>query len=85
MAANSIAISSSAGSNSISDKNFIRLEILVDINKLSLLGNCANRNNYSYSEEDVRKMMDAIKQSLKETEMRFMSEVRKGGNKRFNF
>jgi hypothetical protein len=55
------------------------------LNTLSLLGNCSNRNNYSYSEEDVRKMMDAIKQSLKETEMRFMSEVRKSGNKKFNF
>lgn len=55
------------------------------LDKLRLLGNCSNRNNYSYTEEDIKKMFDAIKESVKETEMRFLTEVKKTKGNKFNF
>ena len=41
------------------------------IRKINLAGNCSNRNNYDYSIEDVRKMMVAIKEKIRQTELRF--------------
>ena len=39
------------------------------LSKLDQLGKCSNRNNYEYSEEDVRKMFGAVKEALKITEI----------------
>ena len=35
------------------------------IDMIRLLGNCANKGNYSYTEEDIRKIFTAIETELK--------------------
>lgn len=56
-------------------------KILEDINVLS---NCSNRNNYEYSEADVKKMMGAIRAQLKQLEMAF-SDQKGNGKQTFRF
>lgn len=46
------------------------------IEALRLLGNCANRSNYSYTEEEVKKIFSAIEAELKETKERFQPRKR---------
>jgi hypothetical protein len=41
------------------------------LNKLKVLGNCANRSAYEYSEEDVNKIFNEIDRSVKETKAKF--------------
>lgn len=41
------------------------------IDMIKLLGNCSNKNNYSYNEEDVRQIFSAIDQELKITKAKF--------------
>jgi hypothetical protein len=55
------------------------------IEKLDLLGNCANKNNYSYEVKDVRKMFSAIREKLKITESKFEGEVSKSQKSKFKF
>lgn len=43
------------------------------IEGLRLLGNCSNRSNYDYTEEDVRKIFSAIEHELKETKKKFQN------------
>ena len=43
---------------------------------LRLLGNCANKSSYEYTEEEIAKIFDAIQQELAATRSRF--EGRKG-------
>jgi len=38
---------------------------------LRVLGNCGNRGNYSYAENDVRKIFSEIEQALKEARSKF--------------
>src|SRR5579883_1860735 len=58
--------------------NFVRLaearttRVLKD---LDLLGNLSNRSNYSYSEEDVKKVFRAIQRKIKDTEARFRTTL----------
>ena len=47
------------------------------LEQLRLLGNCSNKNNYSYTEEDVKKIFSVIKTELKEVKMKFNSKVSK--------
>jgi len=56
-------------------------KILDDINVLS---NCSNRNNYEYSEADVKKMMGAIKAQIRQLEMAF-SDQKGNGKQTFRF
>lgn len=56
-------------------------KILDDINVLS---NCSNRNNYEYSDSDVKKMMAAIKGQIKQLEMAF-SDQKGNGKQTFRF
>ncbi len=54
------------------------------IDTLNLLGNCANKNNYEYTEKDVELMFREINKSLKETKLLFdkgMSKTNKSGFK----
>jgi hypothetical protein len=60
-----------------------RVQYIID--KLELLGNCSNRNNYEYSEVDVRKMFSVIREQLRKTETRFTDEVSKKYRKTFKF
>jgi hypothetical protein len=55
------------------------------LNKLELLGNCSNKHNYDFDENDVRKMFNAIKERLKQTENKFTAEVNKKSKTRFEF
>ena len=41
------------------------------IEQIRLLGNCANRSNYQYSEEEVEKIFLAIEKELKETKAKY--------------
>ena len=45
------------------------------LEQLRLLGNCSNKNNYSYTEEDVKKIFNVIETELKEVKMKFNSKA----------
>jgi len=55
------------------------------IDKLYLLGNCSNRNNYEFHPEDIKKMFSAIREALNRTEGKFDLEISKQGKKKFQF
>jgi len=54
------------------------------INRIRLLGNLANRNNYEYSEEQVDEMFIAIDKELKQAKKKYEDEMQ-NGNKAFSF
>ena len=57
-----------------------RVQSIID--KLESLTKCSNRNNYSYTENDVRKMFSSIKTKLKYAEQKYYVELGvKNGNK----
>ena len=43
------------------------------IDQLRLLGNCSNRSNYEYTDEEVKKIFAAIEAELKSQKTRFAS------------
>ena len=43
------------------------------LEKLRLLGNCASRQNYNYTEKDVEQIFSAINRQLKEMKTKFNS------------
>ena len=45
------------------------------IEQIRLLGNCANRSNYEYCEEDIKKIFTAIEAELKETKQKYQTKV----------
>lgn len=45
------------------------------IDQIRLLGNCANRSNYEYSEEDIRKIFNAIESELKISKQKFQAKT----------
>ena len=60
-----------------------RVQKIVDF--LDLLGNCANQNNYEYTERDVELMFKEINKSLKETKVLFDKELSKANKSGFKF
>lgn len=50
------------------------------IDQIRLLGNCSNRSNYEYSEEDIKKIFSAIESELKETKLKYQTRTK---NKKF--
>jgi hypothetical protein len=60
-----------------------RVQFILD--KLDLLGNCSNRSNYEYSDEDVKKMFSTIKSRLNQIEVLFKEELDKQNKKKFKF
>ena len=52
-----------------------RVQKVIDF--LTLLQNCANRNNYEYTEDDVEHMFSEIQKTLKETRAKYQSELNK--------
>lgn len=48
------------------------------LNKIDILGNCSNKSNYSYTEEDIQKIFRAIDTKLKDTRSVFKSKKDKG-------
>ena len=45
------------------------------IKKMRLVGNLANRHNYSYSEEHVKQIVDALESELRQVKARFRQET----------
>lgn len=41
------------------------------LKKLRILGNCANRNAYDYSEDEINKIFSAIEKATKEVKSKF--------------
>jgi len=59
-----------------------RVQKIIDF--IRLLGNCANKNNYEYTEKDVELMFKEINRELKETKILYdksMNKTNKGGFK----
>lgn len=52
---------------------------------LDSLGNCANKSNYEYTDEDVRKMFSAIKDKTKNIEAIFGNSISREGKNKFKF
>lgn len=50
------------------------------IDQIRLLGNCSNRSNYEYTEEDVKKIFTAIELELKEVKHKYQTKAK---NKKF--
>ena len=48
------------------------------LDKLRLLRNCANKGNYSYNEEQARKIFSAIDEEWKKVKMEFSKHKSKG-------
>lgn len=46
------------------------------LDQLRLLGNCSNTSNYSYTEEDVRKIFTAIENEVKIQKSKFEEKKR---------
>lgn len=55
------------------------------INFIDLLGNCSNKNNYEYSQDDVEKMFREIHRALKVASNSFESQVKKSNKNTFTF
>jgi len=60
-----------------------RVQKVIDF--LDSLSNCANRSNYEYDDEDVKKMFRAIREKLSQTESVFGKLQGKEGKKQFTF
>lgn len=45
------------------------------INQIRLLGNCSNRSNYQYTDEDIKKIFNAIEAELKITKTKFQAKT----------
>lgn len=44
------------------------------IKDLRLLGNCSNKNNYDYSEKDVKKIFSAIDSEVKKMKAKYLGK-----------
>ena len=47
---------------------------------MRLLGNCSSKNNYEYTDEDIKKIFGALERELKNTKNKFL-EVDSGTEK----
>jgi len=47
------------------------------LEKIRVLGNCANRNLYEYKEEEVNKIFRVIQEALNETKLKFKDRKEK--------
>ena len=45
------------------------------IDQIRLLGNCSNKSNYQYTEDDVKKIFCAIETELKATKQKYQEKV----------
>lgn len=44
------------------------------INSLRLLGNCANKSNYEYTDDEVKKIFAAIEAEVKDAKAKYQSK-----------
>jgi hypothetical protein len=47
------------------------------LDMLKLLGNCSNTGNYEYSENDVKKIFNAIETEVKASKAKFIKSTKK--------
>ena len=47
------------------------------ISQMKLLGNCSNRNNYDYTEKDVKKIIETLENELTLLKDRYKQETKK--------
>ena len=47
------------------------------LEQIRLLGNCSNKHNYEYDDEDVKKIFSVIEQELKQSKLKFSSQSNK--------
>lgn len=52
--------------------------VIRTIRELRLIGNLANKNNYSYTEQDAQKIILALESELKLLKTRFFSDSGRG-------
>lgn len=52
------------------------------IEQIRLLGNCSNRSNYEYKDEDVKKIFAAIESELKEAKQKYQKKEK---NRNLNY
>ena len=60
-----------------------RTQKILDL--LDILGNCSNKSNYEYTDEDVRKMFSSIKDKMKNTEAAFGNAINRSEKNKFKF
>jgi hypothetical protein len=65
-------------------KNVASKRVQKVLDSLESLSKCANRNNYDYAEEDVNKMLKAIKEQVRLLEISY-TEKTKSKTKTFEF
>lgn len=41
------------------------------LDMMRLLGNCSNKNNYEYTEQDIQKIFNTLERELKNTKAKF--------------
>ena len=73
-------------SNETKRERFVRLaETRTNkiIDMLRLIGNCSNRNNYDYTEEDVKKIFNAIDREVRMAKSKF-NGTNEQDNERFS-
>lgn len=42
------------------------------IDNMRLLGNCSSKSNYEYTDEDIKKIFNALEKELKQTKNQFL-------------
>lgn len=47
------------------------------LDMLDLLGNCSNKNNYEYTDDEVRAIFSAIESAVKVAKMKFVDKQEK--------
>lgn len=73
-------------SETMSNKKKERFERIAEqrtnkiLKTLDLLGNCSNKGNYDYTEEQVNKIFNAIDAELKVTKLKFESQQKENKN-----
>lgn len=65
-------------------KNVASKRVQKVLDSLESLSKCSNRNNYDYTEDDVSKMLKAIKEQIKLLEISY-TERSKSKSKTFEF
>lgn len=61
-------------------KNVAGKRVQKVLDTIDSLAKCANKNNYEYDEEDVSKMMRALKHKIKILEMAYTSSTKSTKN-----
>ena len=60
-----------------------RTQKILDL--LDILGNCSNKSNYEYTDEDIRKMFLAIENKIKNIKASFGNAINKEEKNKFKF